>query len=309
MRVTRLDIALFNYEDGGLQPDGGYDFRPLQYAMAQAEVRPALILFCEAKHYRAHAGKAKYAAAEALSDELGAPYVAELGSMARAPMPPAIFYNPDQLILRSWWNQDDPGVFDDQRNLARFVIRDSGPVAETRTEFLAFVHHFEPLSGDTRLEEARRLSRYGDSQPLPVVGGGDFNATASGSHLPQRDWLAARFSARSHKGTELADGSWGPDTRALDCLIGTWDERTGQRKDGCGFHAVAEMAWRHDPSRPILPTVNEKVDAGGGLLIDWLLVNDAMREHVIPDSYQVHIPDQRYRRPSDHRLVTAAIEF
>ncbi len=34
-----------------------------------------------------------------------------------------------------------------------------------------------------------------------------------------------------------------------------------------------------------------------------------MREHVIPDSYKVHIPDERYRHPSDHRLVTAAVEF
>jgi len=69
------------------------------------------------------------------------------------------------------------------------------------------------------------------------------------------------------------------------------------------------MAWRLDPSRPILPTVNEDVDAGGGLLIDWILVNEAMHKHVIPDSYQVHISDERYPPPSDHRLVTAAMEL
>ena len=97
--------------------------------------------------------------------------------------------------------------------------------------------------------------------------------------------------------------------RALDYLIGTWDEDTQNRIEGCGFHAVAEMAWRVDPSRPILPTVNENVDAGGGLFIDWILVNEAMKKHVIPASYKVHIPDERYRPPSDHRLVTAAIEM
>jgi len=171
------------------------------------------------------------------------------------------------------------------------------------------VHHFEPLSGDIRLEEARRVSRYGAAQPWPVIGGGDLNGTASGKHLPQRDWMAAEFGARSHKGMRLADGRWGPDTRALDYLIGTWDEDIQDRVDGCGFSAVAEMAWRADPSRPILPTVNENVDAGGGLLIDWILVNEAMKKHVIPDSYKVHVPDERYRPPSDHRLVTAAIEM
>jgi len=307
--VTRIDIALFNYEDGGASPSGGYDFRPLQRAFAQAETVPALILYCEAKNYRDRAGEAKYAAAEALSDELGVPYAVELGSMARGPMPPAIFYNPNILVLRRWWNQDDPGVYDDQRNVARFAIRDSDNFPEGRTEFLAFVHHFEPLSGDIRLEEARRVSRYRDAQPLPAIGGGDLNATASGDHLPQRDWMAATFSHRSHKGMTRPDGRWGPDTRAIDYLIGTWDEDAQQRRDGCGFHAVAEMAWRLDPSRPILPTVNENVDAGGGLLIDWILVNEAMRKHVISDSYRVHIPDERYPPPSDHRLVTAALEL
>jgi hypothetical protein len=307
--VTRIDIALFNYESGGARPSGGYDFRSLQRAVAQAEAIPTLILLCEAKNYRDRAGEAKYAAAEALSDELVVPYAVEVGSMARGPMPPAIFYNPEVLVLRRWWNQDDPGVYDDQRNVARFAVRDSGPVAEGRSEFLAFVHHFEPLSGDTRLEEARRVSRYGEAQPLPVIGGGDLNATASGRHLPQRDWTAASFGARSHKGRVGPDGVWGPDTRALDYLIGTWDEDTQQRIDGCGLHSVAEMAWRLDRTWPILPTVNENVDAGGGLLIDWILVNEAMGPHVIPDSYKVHIPDERYPHPSDHRLVTVTVEL
>ncbi len=41
--VTRLTIALFNYENGGFRSGvlgGDYDFRPLQYAVAQAEVVP-----------------------------------------------------------------------------------------------------------------------------------------------------------------------------------------------------------------------------------------------------------------------------
>ncbi|MFB9853870.1 hypothetical protein ACFFMR_26170 [Micromonospora andamanensis] len=266
-------------------------------------------MFCEAKNYRDRAGEPKYAAAEALSDALGVPYVVELGSMRRGPLPPAIFYDPTKLLLRRWWQADDPGVFDDQRNVARFAIRDSGPLATDRTEFLAFVDHWQPLSGDTRLEEARRLNRYGDRQPLPVIGGGDLNATASGTHLPQRDWMAAPFSDRSHKGIPGPDGTWGPDTRALDYLIGTWDEQIQTRQDGCGLHSLAEMAWCAAPSKPILPTVNTGIETGGGLLIDWLLVNDAMRAHVVPGSYRVHIPPDDRPHPSDHRLVTATLDL
>ncbi|MFV2019377.1 hypothetical protein [Micromonospora sp. LOL_023] len=302
-----IDIALFNYHNGGRTPDGRYDFTPLQQAFADVTAAPALILFCEASRYRDNAGAAKYAAAEALSDQLGVPYVAELGSMRRGPMPPAIFYNPDLLILRRWWNPDDPGVFDDQRNVARFALRDSARARDHRREFLAFVHHFEPLSGDARLEQARRVSRYGDSEPLPVIGGGDLNGTASGDHLPQRDWMAATPHQRTHKGTLGPDGAWGPDTRAVDHLIGDWDTTTGQRTNGCGLHAVAEMAWRADPTQPIAPTVNPGNDPGGGLLIDWLLANDAMTPHVLPDTYRVHLPDPGQPPPSDHRLITCSL--
>jgi hypothetical protein len=306
--MTGIVVALFNYQDGGRTANGTYDFTNLQRAFTDVHEPPALILFCEAKNYKDHAGEPKYAAAEALSDQFGVPYVVEIGSMRRGPLPPAVFYNPDVLVLRRWWNQHDPGVYDDQRNIARFALRGSGPTAADRTEFLAWVHHWEPLSGDVRLEDARRASRTG-AQDLPVIGGGDLNATASGKHLPQRDWMAATFSTRSHKGILGPDGQWGPDTRAIDYLIGTWDEDIQQRRDGCGLHSIAEMAWRLDPTQPILPTVNDDVDVGGGLLIDWLLVNDAMKPHVIPDSYQVHIPDPDLPNPSDHRLVTVVLDL
>ncbi len=304
--MTRIPIAVYNYEHGGLQPQGGYDLQPLQHAFAGMDEAPALILFCEAKRYRDNGNEGLHAAAEALSDELGVPYVGVLGSLRRGPIPPAMFYNPTVLTLRNWSNPDDPGGFDDQRNLARFAVNDSGPVCATRTEFLAFVCHFDFRSGIVRHQEAELLDRYGKEQ-LPVIGGGDMNATASGDHLPQRDWMAADYRSRSQKGIPT-NGTWGPDTAAVDHLIGRWDPDQQRRVDGCGFHAVAELAWQANPRMPLLPTVNDGIDAGGGLLIDWLLVNDAMLPHLIPDSYRVHVPEGP-PYPSDHRLVTAAINL
>lgn len=306
--MTRVEVALFNFRGGGRRPDRSYDFSALQDAFRAVETPPALILLCEARGYRDQAGAAKYAAAEALSDQLGVPYVAEIGSVPRGPLPPAIFYNPDILVLRSWWQPDDPGVFDDQRNVARFAVRDSATISEPRTEFLTFVHHFEPLSGDARMLEARRLARYGHHQRLPVIGGGDLNATASGEYLPQRDWTAVPVSQRPHKGILDPDGNWAADTRAVDYLIGVWDHETRQRRDGCGFQAIADMHWLAT-KEPVAPTVNPGVDAGGGLLIDWLLVNDLMAPHVVAGSYRVHIPDPDRPPPSDHRLVTATVDL
>jgi hypothetical protein len=69
------------------------------------------------------------------------------------------------------------------------------------------------------------------------------------------------------------------------------------------------MAWRLDQGSPIVPTVNEGADAGGGLLIDWLLVNDMMKPHVLAETYQVHVPDPILPPPSDHRLVTVSLNM
>jgi hypothetical protein len=71
--MTRIGVALFNYESGGRASDGTYDFTKLRCAFSGLSEPPALILFCEAKNYRDNAGAAKYAAAEALSDELHLP--------------------------------------------------------------------------------------------------------------------------------------------------------------------------------------------------------------------------------------------
>jgi endonuclease/exonuclease/phosphatase family metal-dependent hydrolase len=298
----RLPIALFNYQDGGYTA-GGYDFGPLQRAFAGIAEVPALILYCEGKYFRVNGDAGLYGCAEALADQLGAPYIPLAGAMRQGPMGPVIFYDPTLLVVRQWWDGRDENQFIDKRNMARFAVRDNAQ------EFLAWVEHWDARSGDWRLIQAGLLDRYGYKERLPVIGGGDLNCTPSGDHWPQRDWDAADYRARSHKGAQMPDGTWVPDTRAVDHLIGRWDAEQGTRVDGCGFSTLAEVEWNSDRTQPLIPTVNAGVDLGGGLHIDHILANGAMLEHYIPGSYRVHIPAEGEPAPSDHRLVTAALDL
>jgi hypothetical protein len=106
--VTRILVALFNIQGGCLRQGGGYDFRRLQVGASAVDQPPTVWLINEAKRWRENANVGLHGAAEALSDELGVPYVGVLGISRRGPIPPAIIYNPTALALRSWWNPDDP---------------------------------------------------------------------------------------------------------------------------------------------------------------------------------------------------------
>ncbi|MFF0825006.1 endonuclease/exonuclease/phosphatase family protein [Micromonospora haikouensis] len=303
-----IPVALFNFEAGGLR-HGQRNLRPLVDAFHDVQAPPALILLCEAKTWHENGQRPLHHAAELLADRFDRPYVGVLGHDPHSPMPPAILYDPTLLTLRSWPAPADPHVFADKRNIAVFAIRGTGApgTPDSRTTFAAAVTHWDPHCGIRRRQQAALLDRYGTTD-MPVIVGGDLNSTASGPHLPQRDWAAAGHRARAQKARRHPDGTWTADTDAVDHLIGRWDPETHRRIDGCGFHALAELARNANPHIPLLPTVNNGIDVGGGLLIDWLLANDAMRPHVDPGSYRVHVP-ARQPYPSDHRLVTATLVF
>ncbi|MEU5554096.1 endonuclease/exonuclease/phosphatase family protein [Micromonospora sp. NPDC047793] len=304
--MTHLMIATYNYEAGGYR-DGTFTMQPLQQTFSTLDVAPAIILFCEAKHYRRNQHEGLRLAEKALTEVLDAPYTGLLGTSHHGPIPPAIFYNADLVTHLDWPGDDphDPDVFADKRNVGRFQVNATG------AEFGAWVAHFNPRSGAARLEEAKLIDRYG-TNPLPFIGGGDLNSTASGEHLPQRDWQTANHHIRTHKGKRInngtPEGQWKADTDALDHLIGRWNPTTKRRLEGSGYHAIAELAWLANPDLPIAPTVIHKPGEGGPDLTDYLLVNNAMRPHVITSSYHVHVPDGP-PFPSDHHLVTAEIDI
>ncbi|MEV4515168.1 hypothetical protein AB0K00_40195 [Dactylosporangium sp. NPDC049525] len=303
--MTQLLIATFNYQAGGYH-DGVFTMQPLQRAFADLDTPPALILLCEAKYYRRDQYRGLRLAEQALSRQLGVAYFGLLGTLSRGPIPPAIFYNADLLGKVHWPGDEDPDVFDDQRNFGRFLVNATG------AEFGAWVAHFDPYHGCTRLREAKLLGRHGTSD-LPVIGGGDLNCTASGPHFPQRDWQHANHDIRQHKGIQIGDtGStgrgWQANTAPLDYLIGAWDPAGRCRSGGAGYHALAELAWLADPTTILQPSIVDKPGEGGPDLIDYLLVNEAMRPYVIPGSYRVHVPAES-PAPSDHHVVIGAIDL
>ncbi|RSM37148.1 hypothetical protein DMB66_59710 [Actinoplanes sp. ATCC 53533] len=287
-----LQLSLLNLEGGGLQPDGSYDFDGLLRAFAEPPA-PHLLMICECKFWHARGKTPFRTAIRQLSTLTGRHYVGELFT---GPLGTAVIYDPTVLHLDAGEEPDFP----DKRNLARFSLYNAPDF-----RFWAFVEHWPYHDGDQRLARAKLLARYGTAT-TPTLLAGDNNGSGTGPHLPVVDWQTIPIATRDYKG-QFTDGVWGPDTRAVDRLIGRWDNRTGRRIDGAGFHQVAELD--PDAPDPLPPTVN----GGSGLHIDHILINDAFLNHarVVAGSYQVHIPPAQdpARWPSDHRRISCTLRL
>jgi hypothetical protein len=262
--------ALFNYESGGFDKTSRrHEFGKLSAAVSHLTTAPAVVVQCEGRSYADLGGEGLHGAAAALSEALGVRYVGLLGHLDRGPIAPAVFYDPDTLTVRSWVGHGSHGVFDDWRNVGWFTVNATGG----RLGVIA--QHWDSTCGDRRLFEAKQVGRFG-SCPDPVLLYGDLNASASGPLLPQRRWLDAEPKFRHHEGV-VVGGQVVADTRAVDYLIGAYDEHCGQRRDGMGFHAVCEQAHATGtpPELAYAPTVNRDVDPNGPVIKDWLLANTA----------------------------------
>lgn len=318
----RLRCALANLEHGALirTPDepltlhrGHYDFARLHQLMAGADQDgadgpPHIIGINEAKHWELDRQRGLNFAAEVLSTTLGRPYIGLMGWLGQGFAYPALFFDPTELTLESWGDTSEPAL--NKRNLAVFRLRHQPSV-----KFQVFIDHWPYWSGHARLERAKFVCRPG-VRPEPTLFIGDLNGTASGPHLPQRDWNAPGIRKRFEKGKQLIDGRWVADTDALDFMIGTWNPHLnnghgGGRDSEQGWHAVEEAHGVTGPhaENALLPTVNPKVDSGGPLLIDWALYNDAWRGGVVAGSVHVAVPEEGAPYASDHRRKTWTMEL
>lgn len=308
--MTDVDLAYLNYRNGGLmKPGGGYDFEPLRQAVSPLRDRPPLVMaFCEGKRWLANGSTGMNLACAMLDDTLGRPYVGLPGWHWRGDYGPAIAWDAQVLRLISWTGVEHETNAAHGRNVARFAVR-----GKPGQQFKVMIRHYSFDSGTERMAEAERDAPFaGDDDPTALVG--DLNSSASGDHLPQRDWSKVPMAKRRHKAM-LVNGRWVADTRALDILIGEQVAVPAEqsfilnRSNGAGFAALAELACAAGMPREqaFVPTTNRGVDSGGGLIIDWMLANPALANLFVPDSYAVHMPDGEYPStwPLDHRLITA----
>ncbi|WP_431884761.1 endonuclease/exonuclease/phosphatase family protein [Micromonospora wenchangensis] len=289
---VELDLSLFNFEAGGLQPDGTYNFAPLARAFLDRP-HPDLLMLCEAKLWNARGRRPLHTAMAHLADVTGRPYVGELHTGALAT---AVIYDPRVLRLDA---AEEP-EFPDKRNLTRFSLR-----TDPTYRLHVYVEHWPYADPEQRLARARLLATSGTS-PTPTLIAGDLNSTSSGPHLPTPDWTTIPTSTRDHKARHH-NGTWHADTRAIDRLIGTWNTTTNQRVNSAGFHHLAELD-PHTPT-PLPPTTN----GPHGLHIDYLLANHALLNTatVVPGTYQIHIPPDNNPAtwPSDHRRISCTLRI
>jgi hypothetical protein len=277
--TVHLPTVLFNYEDGGQAAPGHYDFAKLCAAFADVDTgpdAPAVIGINEAKEWHLWGDAPALEAAEALSDTLHRDYDIRVLPSMGGRLPSAVLFDSSRLALR-FWGQAQETVYPSRRGLTRFGVRG------TSAEFQVHLDQWAYYDGATRLSTAKQVDNYG-GDPVPTLLMGDYNGTASGPHLPQRDWKNAPRHKVHHKGIQGPGGAWGPDTRAMDHLLGEWlgvpgDAEPGiLRAAGTRFEALPEIAHFDQgmtPERAFLPTVNNNIDSGGGLLIDWMLINEA----------------------------------
>ncbi|MEV6802941.1 endonuclease/exonuclease/phosphatase family protein, partial [Micromonospora rifamycinica] len=170
---VELDLSLFNYEAGGLQPDGSYTFAPLARAFLDGP-HPDLLMLCEAKFWNARGKRPLHTAMAHLTDVTGRPYVGELHTGA---LPTAVIYDPRVLRLDA---AEEP-EFPDKRNLTRFSLR-----TDPTYRLHVYTEHWPHTDGEQRLARARLLATTGTS-PTPTLIAGDLNSTSSGPHLPTPD--------------------------------------------------------------------------------------------------------------------------
>lgn len=285
-----LQLSAYNLEGGGLKADGSYNFDNLLQAFTEAP-SPHLINLCEAKFWQARGQKPFRTALRELSTLTGRPYVGELFT---GPLGTAVIYDPTVLHLDAGEEPDFP----DKRNLARFCLRE-----HPSYRFWAFTEHWSSHDGDQRLARARLLARYGRSE-IPTLIAGDTNSSYSGPTQPTINWQRTPVETRDYKG-RLINGVWGPDTRALDRLVGTYDHHSGQRINRGGFHDVTELD--PDAPNPLPPT------GAIGLQDDHILINNAFRTtaDIVQGSYHVHLPPGAGPTdwPNDHRRVSCTLRI
>lgn len=314
--MTEIDFAYFNFEHGGLI--GGedrfygsgrsYRFDGLVRVAGDQGRWPHILVMGESERYEYDGGHGAWEAAAAMRAAGGRPYVPLIGSLPRewGPFAPVIFADAQSVVIRRWYDHRCPDFAARYRNLLVATLPGRGG----EEVFQVVAVHGDLSGGEARLADAQALRRFADPA-VPCLIAGDWNAVPSGPGWEDRDlnddriWVVGQHWARVHRvlwqhGPAQA-GQYVPDTRALDYLIGWWDESAGCRAGGIGFHDVAELARDFTPTQVPVPDGRQR------RAIDRILVNQPWAAAIVPGSYQVHQPADPEHPDSDHLRVSVTI--
>lgn len=283
--MHNLTVATLNLQDGKrleLVPD-----------LLNQIGRPVDILcFQEGKEYDRD-GQARRYHAEDLLRSLGLDRNFMTRS-TRGTLHELVFVNTTRLQPVRHWTPDLPDVFHDQVGWTHLRVDGLDEVLAVKSAQWA---HW---SGDARLEEAHKLTRYAAPDSLAIVAG-DFNSIwpdCSAGRVHQEfepNWPARPFhkqqhktlppGARPRKGRDLVS-----DRRALTLL---WE--AGFRSAGC----LAD---------DMTVTVNAHIDDGQGARIDHIVLSPPLARAMVPGSYGVGISETG-DQASDHRLVWVDLDL
>jgi hypothetical protein len=266
--VTRIDISYFNYERGGLQttndpgaldPSGyGYDCAGLVRVMAVDEQWPDILVLGEGERYELNGQEGARDAARAMREAGGPAYEPLFCSLPGewGPFAPVIYIDPTRIVARRWYSHHAPDFADRNRNL----LIASLPGRPNDDVFRLVTGHGDLFDNDARLAASKKLRRLaGPAVPCMVLM--DWNSVPSGPwedrelNDPQlwpdgTHWARASRIFWEHGPAQV--GPHRPDTRALDYLIGYW--QNGQRVGGIGFYDCAELAGNYSPTQ--VPTAD-----------------------------------------------------
>jgi endonuclease/exonuclease/phosphatase family metal-dependent hydrolase len=261
----------------------------------------------EGDRYGDAGGEAMWEAAAAMRAAGGRAYVPLLGSLPRdwGPYAPVIFADAQSIVIRRWHDPRQPDFAARFRNLliASLPGRDE--------HFRGLATHGDLHDGDARLADAKAFRRFANPD-LPTVIAGDWNSVPSGPLWADPDLASPQQCAQTETWRVMhralwqhgprQDGPYWPDTRALDYLIGYWDN--GQRAGGIGLYDAAELAGDNTPTQP-------PAAAGGWhrRTIDRILVNQPGKDAIVPGSYQVHQPPDPSEPGSDHFRVSITVRI
>lgn len=300
-------ISEFNFAAGGLV-DGiwgkrrDYDFTRLQDAMSDG-AWPDILVLCEGAWYRHNGGAGVFGAATAMREAGGRAYMPLPGTLTgdRGPLAPIVFVDLQTVIVHHWYSGIEPDRMRPRTNL--LVASRAG----SREQWRLIAAHWDVNDPAARMRDARNLRPYARPE-TPAIVVGDFNSHPSGPHWTVgnfeeapawRRYSKARWPPQRSEADLLVDEC---DTDALDFLLGRWSPELGSRRDGVGFHCVAELVG------DTTPTVNPGGwGTFGPMVLDRFLVNQSWVPAV--RDYQVHVPRDPANPPSDHRRITVDLDI